>query len=137
MPQHRHLGCASVFFQCRNQIGAKVLEVICVEHGIDPSGKYSGDSDLQLEHINVYYNEASSVCYVPRAILMDLERGTMDSFRSGPFGHIFYPDKFVFDQSGAGNNLAKDHYTKGAKLIDSVLDVAHNEAENCDCLEGL
>ena len=40
--------------------------------------------------------------YVPRAILMDLEPGTMDSVRSGPFGQIFRPDNFVFGQSGAG-----------------------------------
>lgn len=34
-------------------------EVISDEHGIDPDGHYQGDSDLQLERINVYYNEAS------------------------------------------------------------------------------
>jgi len=33
--------------------------VISDEHGIDPTGSYVGDSDLQLERINVYYNEAS------------------------------------------------------------------------------
>jgi hypothetical protein len=35
------------------------LQVVCDEHGIDPTGTYCGDSDLQLERINVYYNEAS------------------------------------------------------------------------------
>ena len=69
--------------QCGNQIGAKVSlesamlklkfskkltksvfylqfwEVISDEHGIDPTGTYHGDSDLQLERINVYYNEAT------------------------------------------------------------------------------
>ena len=34
-------------------------EVISDEHGVDPTGTYHGDSDLQLERINVYYNEAS------------------------------------------------------------------------------
>ncbi len=34
--------------------------------------------------------------YVPRAILVDLEPGTMDSVRSGPFGQLFRPDNFVF-----------------------------------------
>lgn len=29
------------------------------EHGIDPTGSYNGDSDLQLERVNVYFNEAS------------------------------------------------------------------------------
>lgn len=33
--------------------------MISEEHGIDPSGKYNGDSELQLERINVYYNEAT------------------------------------------------------------------------------
>ena len=35
------------------------MEVISDEHGIDPTGTYHGDSDLQLERINVYYNEAT------------------------------------------------------------------------------
>ncbi|KAH8072191.1 hypothetical protein JL720_11233 [Aureococcus anophagefferens] len=103
--------------QCGNQIGAKFWEVISDEHGVDPTGTYHGDSDLQLERINVYYNEATGGRYVPRAILMDLEPGTMDS-------------------TGAGNNWAKGHYTEGAELIDSVLDVVRKEAESCDCLQG-
>ncbi|KAM6551831.1 hypothetical protein CsatB_001639 [Cannabis sativa] len=123
--------------QCGNQIGAKFWEVICNEHGIDTTGKYGGDSsELQLDRINIYYNEASGGRYVPRAVLMDLEPGTMDSIRSGPYGEIFRPDNFVFGQSGAGNNWAKGHYTEGAELIDSVLDVVRKEAENCDCLQG-
>ena len=70
--------------QCGNQIGAKFWEVISDEHGIDPTGTYHGDSDLQLERINVYYNEATGGRYVPRAILMDLEPGTnfLSSFRN-------------------------------------------------------
>ena len=107
---------------------------------------------------------------------MDLEPGTMDSVRSGPYGQIFRPDNFVFGQArgapehtqaskcsycefapsglrassrppiltthspsaqtGAGNNWAKGHYTEGAELIDSVLDVVRKEAESCDCLQG-
>jgi hypothetical protein len=34
-------------------------EVISDEHGIDSTGTYNGTSDLQLERISVYYNEAS------------------------------------------------------------------------------
>lgn len=50
---------------------------------------------------------------MPRAVLVDLEPGTMDSVRSGPYGALFRPDNFVFGQSGAGNNWAKGHYTEG------------------------
>jgi len=64
--------------QCGNQIGTKFWEVICGEHGVNGSGKYEGKSDLQLERINVYFSEAAGR-YVPRAVLMDLEPGTMDA----------------------------------------------------------
>ena len=37
-------------------------EVISDEHGIDQTGSYHGDSDLQLERIDVYYTEASGKC---------------------------------------------------------------------------
>ena len=42
---------------------------------VNLTGTYHGDSDLQLERINVYFNEATGGRYVPRAVLMDLEPG--------------------------------------------------------------
>ncbi|CRL07770.1 CLUMA_CG020724, isoform A [Clunio marinus] len=122
--------------QCGNQIGSKFWEIISDEHGIDPNGHYHGDTDLQLERINVYYNEVNGNRYVPRSVLVDLEPGTMDSVRSSPYGKLFRPDNFVFGQSGAGNNWAKGHYTEGAELVDSVLEVIRKESEGCDCLQG-
>ncbi|CAG8658351.1 14273_t:CDS:2, partial [Racocetra fulgida] len=117
-------------------IGQKFWEAISAEHGLDPTGDYHGDSDLQLERINVYYNEAMGGKYVPRAILIDLEPVTMDSIRSSPYGSLFRPDNFVFGQSGAGNNWAKGYYTEGAELVDSILDVLRKESESTDCLQG-
>ncbi|XP_022119410.2 tubulin beta chain [Pieris rapae] len=123
--------------QCGNQIGSKFWEIISDEHGIDATGRYHGDSDLQLERIQVYYNEADNGSrYVPRAVLVDLEPGTMDAIRSSSYGALFRPDNFVFGQSGAGNNWAKGHYTEGAELVESVMDVVRKEAEGCDCLQG-
>ncbi|KAI4203730.1 MAG: hypothetical protein LQ346_001740 [Caloplaca aetnensis] len=122
--------------QCGNQIGAAFWQNISGEHGLDGSGTYNGTSDLQLERMNVYFNEAANNKYVPRAVLVDLEPGTMDAVRAGPFGQLFRPDNFVFGQSGAGNNWAKGHYTEGAELVDQVLDVVRREAEGCDCLQG-
>ena len=59
-------------------------EVISDEHGIDPTGTYHGDSDLQLERINVYYNEAtggySTVC---RKITRRFPARRASSFRAG------------------------------------------------------
>lgn len=84
----------------------------------------------------MYYNEAAKGKWVPRAVLVDLEPGTMDAVRSGPYGNLFRPDNFVFGQSGAGNNWAKGYYTEGAELVENVLDVVRREAETADSLQG-
>jgi hypothetical protein len=34
-----------------------ISKVMSAEHGIDPTGKYIGDNELQLTRINVYFNE--------------------------------------------------------------------------------
>jgi len=106
------------------------------EHGIDPTGTYVGDNDLQLQRIDVYFNEGSEGRYVPRAVLTDLEPGTMDTIRSGTYGTLFRPDNFIFGQSGAGNNWAKGHYTEGAELVDEIMECVRKEAEACDVLQG-
>ncbi|KAE8350502.1 Tubulin/FtsZ, GTPase domain-containing protein [Aspergillus coremiiformis] len=122
--------------QCGNQIGTAFWQIISGEHGLDASGVYNGTADQELERMNVYFNEVGNNKYVPRAVLVDLEPGTMDAVRAGPFGQLFRPDNFVFGQSSAGNNWAKGHYTEGAELVDSVVDVVRREAESCDCLQG-
>ncbi|XP_053429848.1 tubulin beta-1 chain [Nycticebus coucang] len=122
--------------QCGNQIGAKFWEVIGEEHGIDSAGSDQGASSLQLERISVYYNEAYGKKYVPRAVLVDLEPGTMDSIRSSKLGALFQPDSFVHGNSGAGNNWAKGHYTEGAELLERALEAVRRESEGCDCLQG-
>ena len=109
---------------------------MAAEHGISPSGAYEGDNPLQLERINVYFNEGQGGRYVPRAVLTDLEPGTMDSIRGGKYGKLFRPDNFVHGQSGAGNNWAKGHYTEGAELVDQIMDVVRKESEGCDMLQG-
>lgn len=61
---------------------------------------------------------------MPRAILVDLEPGTMDSVRSGPFGQIFRPDNFVFGMDMTGNNHVcfPCYIGKGkAKVLISIL----------------
>uniref|UniRef100_A0A8C0P1W9 Tubulin/FtsZ GTPase domain-containing protein n=1 Tax=Canis lupus familiaris TaxID=9615 RepID=A0A8C0P1W9_CANLF len=121
--------------QCGNQIRAKFWEVISDKHSIDPSGNYVGDSDLQLECISVYYKEASSHKYMPRAIRVDLEPGTLYSVRSGAFGHLFRPDNFIFglpaDPLTRRGHRARDGHTahqQGARGVPRT----HHEHLQCD-----
>ena len=61
----------------------KILLFPSDEHGIDPSGTYAGESDLQLERINVYYNEAGGGKYVPRVRALKM---IMPRYRMGLIG---------------------------------------------------
>jgi len=122
--------------QCGNQIGQKFWEIITDEHGMDTDGVPDSDqNEIQAERLDVYYNEGQGR-YIPRAVLVDLEPGTMDTLKAGPLGNLFKPDNYCFAQSGAGNNWAKGHYTEGAELVDQVLEVARKEAEACECIQG-
>lgn len=55
--------------------------------------------------------------YVPRAILVDLEPGTMDSVRSGAFGHLFRPDNFIFGELPLSHPVRGTHgrQTQGSR----------------------
>ena len=107
--------------QCGNQVGAKFWEVISDEHGVQPDGSFQPENEMQEERIEVYFNEAVGQSYVPRAILVDLEPGTLDSVRARPYGELFNPENFVFGQSGAGNNWCIGHYSEGTTYIISWL----------------
>ena len=48
-------------------MGAKFWEIISDEHGIQPDGTYKGDSDLQLERIEVNTNETIE-CEIDQAL---------------------------------------------------------------------
>lgn len=122
--------------QCGNQIGTKFWETICAEHGLDNDGRYVGTNPLEKKGLNVYFNEASSGKYVPRSINVDLEPATMEAVRNSAIGNLFRPDNFVNGQASAGNVWAKGHYTEGADLVDSVMELVRKEAEQADSLQG-
>ncbi|KAA8901642.1 hypothetical protein DIURU_003170 [Diutina rugosa] len=117
-------------------IGAAFWETICGEHDLDYSGNYHEGDPIRKQKLDVYFNEASSGKYVPRAVLVDLEPGTSDAIKQSKIANLFRPDNFIFGQSSAGNVWAKGHYTEGAELVDSVLDIVRREAEGCDSLQG-
>lgn len=52
-------GMANIIKKTNFTVSFQFWEIISDEHGIDPAGNYHGDNPLQLERINVYYNEAS------------------------------------------------------------------------------
>ena len=80
-----------------------------------------------MQRANVYFNEiennysdhGSTNRYVPRALLIDLEPGVLDSIQSqsSALSHLFNPDSFISGMNGAGNNWAKGFYSEGSEYI--------------------
>jgi len=127
--------------QCGNQIGNAFWTTMGAEHKLEANGKFKGkaeegDNQMRLDKIDVYYQEAGTMRFVPRACLVDLEPGIMDVIKASPMGSLFKPDNMCFGASGAGNNWAKGHYTEGAELIDEAVDIIRRETEGCDCPQG-
>ena len=111
--------------------------MICSEHGVSREGTLiDAQPSVQNERVNVYFNESSYGRLVPRAVLVDLESGVLDSIRASPNGQLFRPDNFISTSGGAGNNWAKGHYTDGTDLIETIMDTVHREVEASDYLQG-
>ena len=75
--------------------------------------------EILLDKIGVYYECASDklLRYSPRAVLVDLEPGTLDRIKANRIGAIFKPDNFVMGASGCANNWAKGRFTEGIMMI--------------------
>ena len=76
------------------------------------SPAFSAPPSLIHAHVAAASSTPTAVASPVASVLMDLEPGTMDAFRTGPYSQIFCTDNFVFGQSGTGNNLAKVLYTE-------------------------
>jgi len=136
--------------QCGNQVGNAFWKGVVEEHKIGSDGVYvepekmnDDDGDGipdEIENIGVYFratgDDFKKCKHIPRAVLVDLEPGTMDVIKNSSTGQIFKPDNMVFGANGAGNNWAKGHYTEGAELVENVLDKVRQEIEQCDAPQG-
>ncbi len=126
--------------QCGNQIGTKFWQTIAEEQGLDTTGSFIRENNSvdarRRAKAGVFFRQVGADRFVPRAVLVDLEPGTLDVIKASPVGTMFKPDNFVFGSSGAGNNWAKGHYREGAELLDSVLDAIRREVESCESLQG-
>ena len=104
---------------------------MAAEHGIAADGRYSGSSDLQLQRIDVYFNETRSGHYLSRSVLADTETGTLNQMRAGTCSHLYNPNNYIYHDGSAGNLWAKGYYTEGREIIEHTLEVVRREAESC------
>ena len=74
------------------------VQVLSDEHGVDPTGTYNGDSDLQLERINVYYTEGAELL----DLIMDVVRKEAEN---GDCVQGFQLTQMEFTESESMNDL--------------------------------
>ena len=132
--------------QCGNQTGNTFWSRITKEHKLNKHGKYENDqkcnnnqSQPLIDRIKVYYNEAGTMRFVPRACLLDLEPGIIDVIKTSPMGSLLKPDNMCFGASSYGSSNKspiKMIHTEGAELIDEFMYIIRREAEHCDSLQG-
>ena len=125
-----HVGQAGV------QIGSDCWELYCHEHGIKPDGTMMEESREINGSFSTFFSEAGSGKYVPRALFIDLEPGTIDEVKHGQYRQLFHPDQMITGKEDAANNYARGHYTVGKEQIDMVMDKMQRLAENCAGLQG-
>lgn len=56
-----------------SSVGSAFWERLCVEHGISPTGMLEDYATDAADRKDVFFYEADSSHYVPRAVLVDLE----------------------------------------------------------------
>ena len=111
--------------QAGNQISNEFWNTISKEHKLNEYGKFKSNvtniidpnKEPCLDKINVFYQEVATLRYVPRAILIDTEPGTIDTVKASPMGKIFKPDNFCF---GASSSFSVYVYTYCIYILLSI-----------------
>lgn len=107
-----------------NRLGSLFWEILASEHGISSSGRYEGDTELQLERVSTYFCESPGGRFLPRAVLVN----------TGPLsGTGRFLEENVVD--GGEQNWAAGFFDK-EQLAESVMDCLRREAEKCSRLQG-
>ncbi|KAL0073419.1 tubulin alpha-1 chain [Phycomyces blakesleeanus] len=125
-----HVGQAGI------QIGNACWELYCMEHGINPDGRITDESQLYNNSFGTFFSETSGGKHVPRTVFVDLEPTVVDEVRTGTYRQLFHPEQLITGKEDAANNYARGHYTVGKELVDTVLDRIRKLADNCSGLQG-
>ncbi|EPR77979.1 Alpha tubulin [Spraguea lophii 42_110] len=125
-----HIGQAGV------QIGNACWELYCKEHGILPDGTPDPNFNDKESYSSTFFSETSGGNFVPRALMIDLEPGVIDSIKTSEYKNLYHPSQLIAGQEDAANNYARGHYTAGKEIIEKVTDQIKRIAENCSGLQG-
>lgn len=119
------------------QIGNACWELYCLEHGIKPTGEMDAQSLKERSSSLSFFSEAcEGNKMVPRALMIDLEPGVIDSIKNSEYSSLYNPSQLICGKEDAANNYARGHYTVGKSVIENIMDQLRKLTDNCDGLQG-
>ncbi|KYQ92985.1 gamma tubulin [Tieghemostelium lacteum] len=121
--------------QCGNQIGSEFWKQLCKEHGINPKGYLEDFAVPGFDRKDVFFYQSDDDHYVPRALLLDLEPGVIDTIKTSEYANLYNNENIFKSPSGAGSNWANG-YSQGQSLNDTFIDMIDREADGSESLEG-
>ena len=112
--------------QCTKLIGKAFWNTMNIEHKVVKDGKFTANNDdaeaaRRLDKIDVYFNEAGELRFVPRVALVDLEPGTLDVIKASPIDTMFKSDNFVFEGAESINEVVESCYSRQGFEITHLL----------------
>jgi tubulin alpha len=127
-----HIGQAGI------QVGNACWELYCLEHGINPDGSVTLNSQNSCsdEAFTTFFSETSTGKRVPRCVFLDLEPGVIDEVKNSKYKSLYHPEQLISGNEDAANNYARGHYTIGKEIIEKVLEKIRKLSENCSGLQG-
>eukprot|EP01080_Neovahlkampfia_damariscottae_P006042 gene6042-10043_t len=121
--------------QCGNQIGVEFWKRLCMEHGINESGKLEEFAKDGKDRKDVFFYQSDDDHYIPRSLLIDLEPRVVGEYQQYNNKNLFNPENVFVSSDGAGNNWANG-FSKAEKSHKDLLEMIDREADNSDSLEG-
>eukprot|EP01088_Endostelium_zonatum_P018913 TRINITY_DN6271_c0_g1_i1.p1 TRINITY_DN6271_c0_g1~~TRINITY_DN6271_c0_g1_i1.p1 ORF type:complete len:105 (-),score=9.78 TRINITY_DN6271_c0_g1_i1:134-448(-) len=94
---HLHIG------RCGHRLGEHFWTRLLAEHGLDKDGISRRDVNGDVSQIGVNFS-CNSNRYLPRAILVDTKRESIDSVCSGPLRGLIRPNNRIVADWGTQNN---------------------------------
>ncbi|CAL6111745.1 Beta_tubulin [Hexamita inflata] len=117
--------------ECGNNIGAQFWRDCCTQSDLSVSGHSLHPQVSPPSHL---FEEQVSSRFVPRAILLDSDPGTLANIRNSDLGFLFPPSAYISGTYGAGNSFGNGCNDPDLlELIQEPLnDQIRIQAEKCD-----
>ena len=80
--------------------------------------------------------QADDEQYIPRAILIDLEPGVINSIKNSPYQNLYNPENmFIHPDGGGAGNIWARGYALGDTCAEEIIEMIDREADGSDSLE--